>query len=54
MSLKVIRNEISAVQQELLLKLEIPVPVDWSGKPRYNKRNDLFTAAGHEENKLWK
>lgn len=32
----------------------IPVPVDWGGKPRYNKRNDLFTAAGHEENKLWK
>ena len=26
----------------------IPVPVDWGGKPRYNKRNDLFTAAGHE------
>jgi hypothetical protein len=32
----------------------IPVPVDWGGKPRYNKRNDLFTAADHEENKLWK
>ena len=45
-----------AVQDHRLLCScnSIPVPVDWGGKPRYNKRNDLFTAAGHEENKLWK
>ena len=51
---KALLLELCVYYKTLVGKLHPPVPVDWGGKPRYNKRNDLFTAAGHEENKLWK